>query len=114
MITGLGLQILAQEAPKGSQEATKTLRKGSRELPRAPLEGPRGAQGSLKTILGGLWSTFRGPREAPKGFRDSPQRLSEGFRSAFTKFSLYNRLQIDFDEIWTRLGLNCTAYVLDD
>ena len=38
---GLGLQILAQEAPKGSQEATKTIRKGSRGLPRAPLEVPK-------------------------------------------------------------------------
>ena len=39
--TGLGIQILAQEAPKGSQEATKTLRKGSRGLPRASLEVPK-------------------------------------------------------------------------
>ena len=95
-------------------EGPQVLRKGSRGLPRAPLEvpmrRPRVSQDD--------------PRRASVGFSRPPRgskrlsRLSlailDGFRSAFTKFSLYNRLHIDLDEIWTRLGLNCTAYVLDD
>lgn len=56
--TGLGLQILAQEAPKGSQEATKTLRKGSHGLPRAALEVPK---------------------RRPRVFQDDPRRALVGF-----------------------------------
>ena len=73
VITGLGIQILAQEAPKGSQEATKTLRKGSRGLPRAPLEVPK---------------------RRPRVSQDDPRRALVGFSRPPRGFKRLSRLSL--------------------
>jgi hypothetical protein len=89
VITGLGLQILAQEAPKGSQEATKTLRKGSRGLPRAPLEvpkrRPRVSQDDPRRALVGF---SRPPRGSERLSRLSPAIFGRISLCFFKVFSL--------------------------